>query len=273
VDGKPASNGYISCVTSYDKNGNAIEIVNYKSDGKISSILNYTYDGKGNKTSYTRYQGNREKLTYSQKILYDSKGNKHSETGFDGASNYVNSFKYVNGKLGEIRYTADNTLTEKRMFKYNNGTTEIVILGPDNKAIAKEINIYDSQKNLIEEARFANQDVTQKKEYQYDNQGLVVEETKHRYGNFSYKKKYIYDNSGNLLRVEDVKADGKIVVLFNYLYDANGNIMEEKWRKENSTDDSYKKYSYNEKGLYNAMDCYFSSYKFFVLYKFTYETY
>lgn len=273
VDGKPSSNGYISCVTTYDKNGNAVEIVNYKSDGKITSILNYTYDARSNKTSYTRFQGNRERMTYSQKIVYDAKGNKMSETGFDGASNYRNTFKYVNDKLAEIVYTTDNFVTEKRLFDYNGVNTEISIVGTDGKPMAKELNIYDSRKNLIEESRLADRDVTQKMQYQYDPKNQVVEETKHRYGNFSYKKKYTYDTAGNLLKVEDVKADGKSIVVNNYTYDSQGNILEERWRKENSTDDSFKKYTYNDKGLYTSMDCYFASYKFFVLYKYTYETY
>lgn len=273
VDGKPSANGYVSCVTTYDKFGNAVEIVNYKADGKITSILNYTYDSKGNKTSYTRYKGNREKLTYSQKIQYDAQGNKLSETGFDGSSNYINNFIYTNGKLNEIRYNTDNQLSEIRKFQYNSNKTDIVITNAGNQVIAKEINIYDTKNNLIEEARYANQDVTQKKQYQYDPKGNVVEETKHQYGNFSYKKKYTYDKNGNLLKIEDEKADGSLVVSNNYSYDSKGNILEERWRKENSNDDSYKKYSYNEKGLYTSMDCYFSSYKFYVLYKYTYETF
>lgn len=273
IDGKPSAKGYVSCVTSYDKSGNATEIVNYKSDGKITSILNYTYDSKGNKTSYTRYQGNREKLTYSQKVIYDAKGNKMTETGFDGASNYKNTFTYKGDKLSEIKYTTDNILTERRVFTYDGSNTEISIIGPDGKPLAKELNVYDSRRNLVEEARIADKDVTQKMQYEYDPKNQVVEETKHRYGNFSYKKKYIYDNTGNLLRAEDVKPDGKAVVLNNYTYDSKGNILEERWRKENSTDDSYKKYTYNDKGLYTAMDCYFASYKFSVLYKYTYETY
>lgn len=273
VNGKPSTNGYVSCVTSYDKNGNAVEIVNYKNDGKITSILNYTYDAKGNKTSYTRYKGNREKLTYSQKIQYDANGKKLSETGFDGASNYVNNFIYANGRLSEIKYNSDNALTEIRKFQYNKNQTDIIITNATAQVVAKEVNVYDTNKNLVEEARYANQDVTQKKNYEYDPKGNIVEETKQQYGNFSYKKKYTYDKNSNLLKVEDVKADGKTVVSNNYSYDAKGNIIEEKWRKENTTEDSYKKYSYNEKGLYTSMDCYFSSYNFYVLYKYTYETY
>jgi len=273
VDGKASATGYISCVTSYDKKGNATEIINYKADGKITSILNYTYDSAGNKTSYTRFQGNRERLTYSQKIQYDSKGNKLNESGFDGSSNYSNNFIYINGRLSEIRYTSDNLLSEKRSFKYSGSNTEIAIINANNSEIAKEVNLYDSKKNLIEEARYANKDITQKKQYQYDPKGQVVEETKERYGNFSYKKKYSYDKDGNLLQIEDISSDGKSIISNNYKYDNKENILEERWRKENSTDDSFKKYVYNEKGLYTSMDCYFSSYKFNVLYKFTYETY
>jgi serralysin len=273
VSGKPVSNGYISCMTSFDKAGNTTEIINYKTDGKITSILNYTYDSKGNKTSYTRYQGNREKLTYSQKISYDSNNNKLSETGFDGSGNYSNAFSYVNGKLSSIKYTTDNLVTEKRSFKYNGTQTEISIYSPDDKIIAKEVNIYDVKNNLIEEARYANKDVTQKKQYQYDPKGLVVEETKHQFGNLAYKKKYTYDNKGNLMQVEDIKPDGKSAVTNTYAYDSKGNILEERWRKDSGSEESFKKYTYNEKGLYTAMDCFFASYKFSVLYKFTYENY
>lgn len=272
-DGKPSSKGYISCITSFDKNGNTVEIINYKADGKITSILNYTYNSQGNKTSYTRFQGNREKMTYSQKIQYDAQGNKLLETGYDGASNFKNIFTYANGKLTEIKYTTDNSVTETRSFNYNGPKTEISILGPNKAVVAKEVNIFDSKKNLIEESRFANKDVTQKKEYEYDPKGQVVEETKHQYGNFSYKKRYSYDNNGFLLKVEDIKEDGKAVVTNNYSYDSKGNIIEERWRKDESAQDSYRKYTYNDKGLYTSTDCYFASYKFYVLYKFTYETY
>lgn len=272
-DGKPSSKGYISCITSFDQNGNAVEIINYKADGKITSILNYTYDKNGNKTSYTRFQGNREKMTYSQKIQYDVMGNKLVETGFDGASNFKNTFSYTNGKLSEIKYTTDNSVTETRSFSYNGSKTEVAILGPNKALIAKELNVFDSKKNLIEESRFANKDVTQKKEYEYDPKGQVVEETKHQYGNFSYKKRYTYNNNGYLLKVEDIKEDGKAVVTNNYDYDSKGNITEERWRKDESSQDSYRKYTYNSNGLYTATDCYFASYKFYVLYKYTYETY
>lgn len=273
VNGQPSPNGYVSCVTLYDKSGNATEIVNYKADGKITSILNYTYDASGNKTSYMRYKGNREKLTYSQKIQYDAQGLKTTETGYDGASNFKNDFFYTNGKLSEIKYTNDNMLSEIRSFVYTGSQTEINILNAEKQVIAKEINIFDTKKNLIEEARFANKDLTQKKQYQYDPKGQVVEETKHQFGNLSYKKKYTYDNMGNLLQVEDLKPDGKSVITNNYSYDARGNVLEEKWRKENSNEDSFKKYVYNDKDLYTSIDCYFSSYKFYVLYKFTYEKY
>lgn len=273
MNGKPSDKGYISCVTSYDTNGNITEIVNYKSDGKITSILNYTYNAKGNKTSYTRYQGNREKMTYSQKLFYDPKGNKISETGYDGSSNFKNSFVYTNGKLSEIKYTTDEILTERRVFTYKGTQTDVVIYTPDNQVAAKEQDIFDTKHNLIEESRYANQNITQKKQYEYDEKGNVLEETKHQYGNFAYKKKYTYNANGYLTQVEDVKTDGKSTVINIYSYDSKGNIMEEKWRKDPTSDFSYKKYTYNDKNLYTSMDCFFSSYKFQVLYKFTYETY
>ncbi len=272
VNGKPSTKGYTGASTTFDKNGNIIEVLNYKSDGTITSVSMYTYDVYKNKTSYSRYKGNKETLTYKQTLTYDVKGNKTSEKGFDGVSTFANSFLYdSNNKLTEIKYTTDNSLTEKRMFKYVGNTTEMTVVSPTNTIISKEINNFDGKKNILEEVKYIQDNVIQKYNYSYDGTGKRIEETKQRFGNFAYKRNFTYDKMGNILKITEEKPNVKPYVSFEYKYDAAGNVIEERWVKENLTDYSKKTHKYDSKGIEMESDCYFASYKFSVLYKFTYE--
>jgi hypothetical protein len=274
VNDKPNAKGYIGASTTFDKNGNISEIINFKADGKVTSVLNYTYDNSNNKTSYSRFKGNKETLTYKQSIVYDAKGNKVSETGFDGVSNFANTFSYdTNNKLAEIKYTTDNVLTEKRRFKYSGDNTEMTIVSPSNAVLSKEINTYDGKKNILEEVKYIQDNITQKYNYAYDPAGKKVEETKQHFGNFAYKRKYTYDAAGNILKITEEKPAVKVYTAFEYKYDPSGNVTDERWVKENSTDYSKKTHKYDSKGLETESDCYFASYKFSVLYKYTYEFY
>src|ERR1035437_265264 len=54
-NGAPSKKGYKCSSTTFDKNGNAIEIINYDAKGAITSVLAYSFDGKNNKTSYSRF--------------------------------------------------------------------------------------------------------------------------------------------------------------------------------------------------------------------------
>lgn len=272
VNDKPNTKGYIGASTTFDKNGNITEVINYKADGKVTSVLTYTYDNNNNKTFYSRFKGNKETLTYKQTIVYDAKGNKISETGFDGVSNFANTFIYdANNKLSQIKYTTDNAVTEKRIFKYTGNNSEMTVVSPTNTILSKEINVYDGKKNILEEVKYIQDNITQKYNYSYDPAGKKVEETKQHFGNFAYKRVYTYDGGGNILKITEEKPANKIYTAFEYKYDAAGNVIEEKWVKENFTDYSKKTHKYDAKGLETESDCYFASYKFSVLYKYTYE--
>jgi hypothetical protein len=272
--GKPGAKGYKSAATTYDKNGNIIEVINYKANGDITSVLSYTYDAKGNKTSYSRYKGNKAELTYNQNIRYDARGNKIVESGFDGVSKFLNNFTYDgNGKLTEIKYTTDSILTEKRVIKNNGNAIELLILNATNNILSKEITTYDGKKNILEEVKYIQDNVTQKYNYAYDPKGQKVEETKVHFGKLAYRRKYTYDALGNLLQTTEEKEGIKPFITSSYKYDPKGNVLEEKWTKDSTSEYSKKAHKYDAKGLLVESDCYLASYKFAVLYKFTYENY
>jgi YD repeat-containing protein len=272
--GKPGVKGYKSAATTYDKTGNITEVINYKANGDVTSVLTYTYDAKGNRTSYSRYKGNKSELTYNQNIKYDAKGNKIAESGFDGVSKFNNSFTYdANGKLSEIKYTTDSVLTEKRILKNTGNTIELMVINAANTIVSKEITTYDGKKNILEEVKYIQDNVTQKNNYAYDPKGKKVEETKVHFGKLAYRRKYVYDATGNLLQVTEEKEGIKPITTFIYKYDPKGNVMEEKWTKDTASEYSKKAHKYDAKGLLIESDCYLASYKFSVLYKFTYENY
>jgi hypothetical protein len=272
VNGKLASKGYISSQSLFDKKGNIIEIINFKNDGKITSVITYTYDDKGNKTSYSRYKGNKEQLTYNQKYVYDPRGNKALESGFDGSSAFYNSFVYDKmGNLQEIKYTTEKTVTEKRVFKYNGNVTEMNVLSPTNIILSKEITTYDNKKNILEEEKYVQNNVTQKYKYQYDPQGKKIEESKINFGNLAYLRKYTYDKQSHLLKIIEQTAEGKEYTSFEYKYDLKGNVIDERWTKSPDAEYSKKEHKYNANNLLIESDCYFASYKFSVLYKYSYQ--
>lgn len=272
ANGKPSLKGYKSASNTYDNKGNVIEELNYKADGSIASVVDYTYDSNGNKTSFTRYKGNKEKKTYEQKTTYDAKGNKLVESGFDGVSTFSNTFSYdANVKLIEIKYTTDKVLSEKRSIQYEGNTTVMLINNAFNSTLSRELTTFDNKKNIIEEVKYIQDNVTQKSNYSYDKNGNKIEEAKQNFGNFAYKRKYIYDDKGNTIKITEEKPAGHIYIAYEYKYDVKSNVTEEKWAKDNASEYSMKSHKYDAKNLLIESNCYFASYKFAVLYKYTYE--
>ncbi len=272
ADGKPGTNGYISKKLSFDSRGNTIEEINYKSNGSITSYITYSYSEKGNLKSFSRYSGNKEKLNYNQNIEYDDKGNKVIESGYDGLSTYLNTFKYdINNMLTEINYTSDKVLTEKRSFIYSGNTTEMTVSNINQSILSKEISTYDLNKNLVEEVKYVQDKLAQKADYSYDPSGKRIEETKQKAGNFLYRRKYTYDTKGNVLKITEEKPEGSLFDAYIYKYDNKGNVTEERWTKDNTSEYSYKINEYDENNLLKKSNCYFASYKFSVLYVYTYE--
>jgi len=89
-NGKPSTNGNISVITVYNKQGYPIEVSNYNS-GKLSTIQKYAYDIKGNKSEYTNFDVDKDQKTYSVAFKYNDAGLLVREDGFDGLSPYHRS--------------------------------------------------------------------------------------------------------------------------------------------------------------------------------------
>jgi YD repeat-containing protein len=112
-----------------------------------------------------------------------------------------------------------------------------------------------------------------KSSFEYDQTGKKIEETKLKNGNLDNKTKYVYDTQGNVSQIIEESDNAKAHIAFQYTYDAQNNVIEEKIAKEGSTDFSKKSYKYDSKGLLSEMEYYNASYNFTSLSKFTYEFY
>jgi hypothetical protein len=277
VDGKPSSKGYKSAVTKFNNKGNVTEIINYNEDGKIISIVVYQYDKRDNRVSYERYKGNRNKLEYSQKIVFDAKGNKGKEQGFDGAAMYNNTFQYdAAGKLSEITYMVDNALVEKRKLTYNGNKTDIQIFNASNKLIYRQENTYNDKGLLVTEVKTGGQgNVLHTLDKQYNSVGdLTKKEKKRADDKPDYQKSYFYDNDNRLIREETINLDGTKFVSCEYQYNPSGDLIFKSWKKtEKAKEPSTTKYTYDAKGLYTEMECYFATYPLKTLYRYVYEYY
>ena len=279
VNGKPADKGYRSTVTKYDTKGNVIEITNYSSDGKLISTLTYRYDNRGNPVSFERSDDKRE-VKIRQLTVYDAAGNKIRESGFNGSAQfpYSHSFTYdATGRLTEVKYMENNALVERRAFKYTGNKTEVSIFDGNDQLTFRQESTYTEKGMLLSEVRTggANNAVVQSLNMQHNSAGDLTEEVKKRADNkLEYQKLYQYDKNNRPIKVETVNLDGTKFVANEYQYNSNGDLILESWKKNNKTPEpSTKKYTYDAKGLYTDVDCYFSTYKLQSLYKYTYEFY
>ena len=137
------------------------------------------------------------------------------ESGYDGLSSFNNTFTYdASNHLVEIRYTSDKVLSEKRTLQYSGNVTEMIISNANNSILSKEITTFDLKKNILEEVKYIQDNVTQKSNYAYDPAGKRVEETKQNFGNFSYRRKYTYDAKGNVLKISEEKPLGKTYLAY-----------------------------------------------------------
>jgi hypothetical protein len=273
-NGRPSTKGYISMQTTYDLSGNILEVINYKSNGEITSVSSYTYNKDGDQTSWTRYKGKKQdnNISYTQKIILDEKGRKLAETGFDGSSNFSNNFLYDSqDRVVEIKYTTDRALNERRVLSYSANKKEMTIYNAAGSITSKEITTYDSKGNILEETKYIQNNVSQKSDYQYTATGKKSQETKVSHGTLSYRKKYIYDKLENLLKIMEDTPDGKSYASYIYQFNDKGFVIEERWTKNADSEYSKKSHKYNEKGLRTETDSYSASYKFSVLYKYTYQ--
>ncbi len=277
--GKVNPTGHKTSETHYDRKGNPVEIVNYRSNGEISTRLLYKYNDQNLKTEYMMYQKKERpelEVTYKQTFHYNPKGLKTHEIVFDGVTGYRITYEYFpNDQLKEIKkFGAGNVIDEKWVYSYSDNTQEIKIFIPDNNLSAVVTKIFDAQNNLISETRTDSKGKELKRTtYLYNSKGRVIEVAEYYSGNLTKKVHNKFNNQDFLVEVIHETPDGKKFTQATYNYDNKGNVIEEKWSEDNSSEFSHKQSQYDKDGILLETDSYFAPYRYRVLYKYTFNYY
>jgi len=275
-NGRPTARGYRSTVTNFDTRGNITEIINYDKTGKMISTVVNRYDTRNNLISHERLN-DRRVVRQSQRNIFDAAGNKIRETGFNGDAQYTNTFTYdTNGRLTEIRYMEGNTLVERREFRYSGNKIEILIYGQNNNLTFRQENSYNDKGLLVSEIRTggAASNVVHTLNMQYNGLGDLIEEVRRRADNrLEYQKIIQYDRSNRPIKVETINPDGTRFVSHEYQFNNQGDLILDSSRRNNRTEMSTKKYTYDNRGLYTEVDNFFASFNLKTLYKYVYEFY
>lgn len=273
VKGKPTKNGYKNYTKVFDRNGNVIEEVYYQS-GSVDQKLNYKYDNNENKVEYINYKGSENKLLYKQNISYDSKMRKVKEIRFNGAEEVVIKYDYNNDRLNLItKYDSTGFPIQKRNFVYTGNICNVNITDEYGEKIGKIVNEYDNNDNIIKTTEYDKSGkIKEKYDYTFSN-NLLQEKTKYAVGNFIYTENYKYDSKGNLIEIIKEQPKGKKIVSNKYKYDSRGNLIEEEWYDNNPNENSKKTYYYNDKGILEKVEVYYSLYRYKIQYRYNYTFY
>ncbi len=106
--------------STYDANGNEIEVYEYDDFGKVTKHEKYTYNASNDKVSETIYDaaGKVKKVINS---TYDSNRKKTMESEYDAAGNLkkVSKFTYYGEfKTEKQTFDATNKLIQKKVYTY-----------------------------------------------------------------------------------------------------------------------------------------------------------
>jgi hypothetical protein len=271
----PKPEGYKNAAFTYDKDGNIIEIIQYNSSGKMISKENYSYNSNGDVTSFRRYDGKRDKVIYKKNYKYNNKGQKIEETGFDGSGQFSADFTYDSkDRLIGIKYYTGPKLTEKRVFTYSGNKRTIKVYTAEGALKSTIIHTLNNEGQITEEIKYDNnQNELYKNIYAYNETGKAVKEKRYERGNFVYEITNVYKPSGDLLKVLQKNEDGEEFEKTRYEYNILGLLDRKLYRSKPSQDFSWKKYTYNERGLCKAIETYYASYNYHTLFKYAYEFY
>lgn len=275
---KPAPKGYITSVTTYNRNGDPLLIVNYRSNGEESSRLYYTYNDLGQRLEYRKEEPidkqGKMKISFKQVFTYDIKGYKKTEVGFDGSANYRVVYNYLpNGKLADItRFNADNSVAERWIYSYNGNKLSIRVTPKNGNAYTIEKE-FDAKENLLKDVQIGADGIEMRKiVYTYDSQNRIETETESYAGEFRHILKYIFNNKGQLVRIlKKEGVVGKELVNNDYAYDKEGNLVTEQWNDGDPNSLSKKDSEFDATGNMIKVDSYYAPYKYRVMYSYQYK--
>lgn len=224
------SDGSLSYIYEYNKNGKTTKSENYSSNGKLWSAEEYeydddrrvkklSYDSERKLTGYTVYEYDENYIL--SETSYDSDGNKTKYTEYVEKTSYYNRGddtyqkieKYENGALtSRDEYEFDENGKRTKLISYDGngnktGYTEYVVIKTNR-------NGYESEGSYIKASE------------NYDEAGKTTGRTEYEYDENANKTKVSrYAGDGKLIEYTETKYDGEYI-LSEGIYDGNGNKIQ-----------------------------------------------
>lgn len=279
------SDGNLSSVYEYNKNGETTKSENYR-NGKLWSAEENEYDESGNLIKSSSYDADRKFTSYSV-YGYNESGKRIKISKYDGSGTlteyteikrdgeYILSETVYDGDGSKTKYTeylentSDyNTYSRKKRYEeYKNGKLAELEEYNEDGRITKQIS-YDGEgnKKLYEEY------VTLKVKHNGYEGTTTDTKTRETYndGKLEHRTEYEYDENGNRTKISEYDGDGKLIeytetkydgerILSESRYDGNGKLTalteynenEKKLKHsiyKNGSLESYLSYHYDESG-------------------------
>lgn len=207
------SDGSLSYIYEYNKNGKTTKSENYSSNGKLWSAEENEYDESGNLIKSSSYDADRKFTSYSV-YGYNESGKRIKISKCDGSGTLTEyteikrDGKYV---LSETVYDADGNKTEY---------TEYLENTPDYNTYSRTKRYERYENGKLAELREYNEDGRMTKLISYDGEG-----NKKLYEEYvTLKVKHNgYEGTTTDTKTREIYNDGKLEHRTEYEYDENGN--------------------------------------------------
>jgi TonB family protein len=195
-------------LTTYDAQGNRVEVVSYARDGSVSRRTVTTYDSAGRKTSVVSYK---EKDQPSSKIVYtlDDKGRATQAENYDDKGELT--------AKTSMRYDEAGRLVERRREEKGE---------PGSTTTFR----YDSNGRMIEWTSVSRTGETEHKEtLTYAPDVTRLESTSFEHNALTNKTVRVNDRKNRKTEMVLVLGDGKAAWRWSFTYDDRGNVIAEEF--------------------------------------------
>lgn len=279
------SDGNLSSVYEYNKNGETTKSENYR-NGKLWSAEENEYDESGNLIKSSSYDADRKFTSYSV-YGYNESGKRIKISKYDGSGTlteyteikrdgeYILSETVYDGDGNKTEYTeylentSDyNTYSRKKRYEeYKNGKLAELEEYNEDGGITKRTS-YDGDGNKTMYTEY----ITLKVKHNGYEGTTTDTKTRETYndGKLEHRTEYEYDENGNRTKISEYDGDGKLIeytetkydgerILSESRYDGNGKLTalteynenEKKLKHsiyKNGSLESYLSYHYDESG-------------------------
>ncbi len=216
-------------IFKYDKNNNLVEDSYYDSLGKILSKNMYKYNKLNKVLENAEYSDDgslREKIIYN----YNEKGNILSQINYSSKGNITQQILYEYNDYGNVVKEEKNNgkgeITDGFFYKYNDRNKVIELVYYQNQELLKfkATYVYNEKENI---------DSITITEYESNCVGTfkiednMLSQVIYNYGDQNIGNRLYKYEAGRISEVISSDYEGKIEQITTYIYDSNGNEIEE----------------------------------------------